>query len=77
MSLMRLSGTSMSAAVVSGAVLVMPLQARPSLTPAQAQMALQVTATFLPGAGLAGAGAGAARSRGGRRVRDRRPDIAS
>jgi serine protease AprX len=54
---MTLSGTSMSAAVVSGGVALL-LQAKPNLTPAQVKLALQATATFMPGAGLIGGGAG-------------------
>ena len=52
-----LSGTSMSTGVVSGAVALV-LEANTGLTPAQVKMALQSSATFMPEAGLAGAGAG-------------------
>ncbi len=55
---LELSGTSMSAAVVSGAVALL-LQARPGLTPAAAKAVLQVTSGRLAGAGLVEAGAGA------------------
>jgi len=54
---MQLSGTSMAAGVVSGAVALL-IEERPSLKPADAKAALQLTSTFLPAAGLAGAGAG-------------------
>jgi serine protease AprX len=56
-SYMRLNGTSMSAAVVSGGVALM-LNAYPSLTPAQVKIALQMGATFVPQGGLNGAGTG-------------------
>ena len=51
------SGTSMSAAVVSGAAALV-LDANESLTPADVKLALQVTSSRLPGAGLIEAGAG-------------------
>ena len=54
---LRLNGTSMATAVVSGGVALM-LNAEPSLTPAQVKMALQMGARFMPDAGLVGAGAG-------------------
>ena len=47
----RLSGTSMSAAVVSGGVALL-LDATPRLNPAQVKIALQTGAQFLPEAGL-------------------------
>ena len=53
----QLSGTSMSAAVVSGGVALL-LQSEPGLTPAQVKLALQTGAQFLPEAGLIGGGAG-------------------
>ena len=53
----RLSGTSMSAAVVSGGVALL-LDGAPGLTPAQVKIALQTGAQFLPEAGLIGGGAG-------------------
>src|SRR5581483_3941092 len=53
----QLSGTSMSAAVVSGAAALL-IDDRPALRAADARLALQVTATFMPEAGLVGAGAG-------------------
>jgi serine protease AprX len=54
---MRLSGSSMSTAVVSGGVALM-LAGQPALSPAQVKMALQMGARFMPGAGLVGGGAG-------------------
>src|SRR5688572_14476109 len=47
----------MSTAVVAGALALL-LNVQPSLTPAQAKAALQVTSSRLPGAGLIEAGAG-------------------
>ena len=47
----------MSTGVVSGAVALV-LEANTGLTPAQVKMALQSSATFMPEAGLVGAGAG-------------------
>ena len=53
----QLSGTSMAAAVASGAVALL-LQERPELKPAGVKAVLQLTSTFLPSAGLIGGGAG-------------------
>ncbi len=64
---MSLSGTSMSAAVVSGGVALL-LQANPGLTPAQVKLALQTTATYMPDAGLVGGGAGSINLRAARQV---------
>jgi serine protease AprX len=54
---MQLSGTSMAAGVVSGTAALL-LDGRPSLTPRSTKAVLQMTSTFLPSAGLIGAGAG-------------------
>ena len=54
---LRLSGTSMSTAVVSGGIALL-LNAQPSLTPAQVKIALQMGARYMPNEGLIGAGAG-------------------
>ena len=53
----RLTGTSMSTAVVSGGVALL-LDANSNLTPGQVKMALQMGATFMPNAGLVASGAG-------------------
>ena len=47
----ELSGTSMSAAVVSGAAALL-LEARPALTPAEVKLVLQLTSSRVAGAGL-------------------------
>ncbi len=54
---MQLSGTSMAAGVVSGAVALV-LDARPELTPRETRTVLQVTSSYMASAGLLGAGAG-------------------
>ncbi len=54
---LRLSGSSMSTAVVSGGIALL-LNAQPSLTPAQVKIALQMGARYLPNDGLIGGGAG-------------------
>jgi serine protease AprX len=54
---MRLNGSSMSTAVVSGGVALL-LQAEPSLNPSQVKMAIQMGARFLPKEGLIAGGTG-------------------
>ena len=54
---MRLNGSSMSTAVVSGGVALL-LDAEPSLSPAQVKMAIQMGARFMPRAGLIAGGTG-------------------
>src|SRR5262249_24767358 len=53
----QLSGTSMSAAVVSGAAALL-LDGRSKLSPIDVKIVLQVTSSFMADAGLAGGGAG-------------------
>src|SRR4029453_8968836 len=64
---MQLSGTSMAAPMVSGAVALM-LQGTPNLIPAQVKFSLQNGATYLPEAGLIGAGAGSGNFRARRKL---------
>src|SRR5258705_1232612 len=54
---LRMSGTSMSAPMVSGAVALL-LQAQPSLSATQAKFILQSGSTYMVDAGVYGAGAG-------------------
>jgi serine protease AprX len=53
----QLSGTSQATAVASGAVALL-LDAEPGVSPAQVKALLQLSATYLPDAGLVGGGAG-------------------
>ncbi len=54
---MQLSGTSMAAGVVSGAVALL-LESRPKLSPRETKLALQITSSFMAPEGLAAAGSG-------------------
>ena len=54
---LRLSGTSMATAVVSGGAALL-INAYPSLTPGQVKLAIQMGAHFMPAAGLVAAGTG-------------------
>jgi serine protease AprX len=62
-----MSGTSMAAAMVSGGAALL-LQSTPSLTPRHVKVALQVTAEFMPEAGLVAAGAGSVNLYSARKV---------
>ena len=64
---MQLSGTSMAAPMVSGGAALL-LQGTPGMTPAQMKMALQAGATYMPDAGLMGAGAGSVNFMASRRA---------
>ncbi len=71
---LTLSGTSMSAAVVSGAAALL-LERNPELTPQQVKVALQSTASRIDGAGLVEAGAGSVNIISAESYRElRRPD---
>ena len=69
---LRLSGTSMSTAVVSGGIALL-LNAEPYLTPAQVKIALQMGARFMPNEGLIGGGAGSVNFAQSLKVAQKRP----
>ena len=62
-----MSGTSMAAAMVSGGAALL-LQSTPSLTPRHVKVALQVTAEFMPEAGLVAGGTGSVNLLAARKV---------
>jgi serine protease AprX len=64
---MQLSGSSMAAPVVSGAVALL-LQGTPGLGTAQVKLALQAGASYVPDGGLMGAGAGSLNVWASRRI---------
>jgi serine protease AprX len=66
---LRLSGTSMSTAVVSGGVALM-LQAHPNMTPAQVKISMQMGSVFVGQGGLVGAGAGSINFQSAMKVAD-------
>jgi serine protease AprX len=66
---MRLSGTSMAAAVVSGGAALL-LNENPSLSPAQLKVALQMGARYMQDGGLIGGGAGSVNFAQARQVAD-------
>jgi serine protease AprX len=64
---MQLSGTSMAAPVVTGAVALL-LQGSPSMGTAHVKLALQAGATYMPDGGLMGGGAGSLNVMASRRI---------
>ena len=74
--LLKLSGTSMSTGVVSGAAALV-LQANPRLTPSQVRLTLQLSSTFLTDAGLVGGGAGSLNIPGALQVAVKGPDVSA
>jgi serine protease AprX len=66
----RLSGTSMSTAVVSGGAALL-LDAHPGMTPAQVKVALQMGSVYSTRDGLVGAGAGSVNFQSSMKVADR------
>ena len=62
-----MSGTSMAAAMVSGGAALL-LQSTPGATPRHVKVALQVTAEFMPEAGLVAAGTGSVNLQSARKV---------